>query len=133
MVVSVIVFTISNLKQEYVIFHNSAAPTIAPTLTTNSPVVETQPGRLECRWTPILNETITYTWREINNNRIVNSEMEGDVSVVKFNRISRNDAGRYTCTITTAGGSITGGPVQIVIHCELNGITRLNLLCIKHQ
>ena len=99
-----------------------APPTIAPTLTSNSPVAETQPGRLECRWSPILNETITYTWRETNNNRIVNSEMEGDVSVVKFNRISRNDARRYTCTVTTAGGLITGGPVQLVVHCKLQAM-----------
>ena len=80
-------------------------------------MIETLPTRLECRWAPFLNEMIIYTWTD-NNNTVVTSEMEGAVSVVKFNRVSRYDAGSYTCNVTTAGGSINGGPVSLVVHCE---------------
>ena len=95
----------------------SAEPSAPPILTGPSPVTETWPAGLECRWTLFLNETINYTWRD-NNSTLVNSEMEGAVSVVKFHKVSRYDAGSYTCNVTTAGGSITGGPVQLVVHCE---------------
>ena len=80
-------------------------------------MIETLPTRLECRWTPFLNETITYIWTD-NNNTVVNSEMEGAVSVVKFIKVSRYNDGSYTCNVTTAGGSIIGGPVSLVVHCE---------------
>ena len=95
-----------------------AAPSVAPVISHSSPVLETSATRLECRWTPILNETIKYTWRDTNKNIIVNSVMEGAVSVIRFNRISRKDAGNYSCTVTTAGGSITRGPVQLLVYCE---------------
>ena len=94
----------------------AAQPTVLPLFSSPSPVIENSEARLECRGTPVRNETMTYTWRD-NNNTIVNSEMEGGVSVVKFTEVSRYDAGNYTCTVTTVGGSITGGPVQLVVHC----------------
>ena len=94
----------------------AAPPNFAPVLSSPSPVIEKSEARLECRGTPFRNETMTYTWRD-NKNTVVNSEMEGGVSVVKFIRVSRYNTGNYTCTVTTAGGSITGGPVQLVVHC----------------
>ena len=82
-----------------------------------SPVLETLPARLQFRWTQFLNETVSYTWTD-NNNTVVNSEMQGKVSVVKFIKVSRYNAGSYTCNVTTAGGSMTGAPVSLVVHCE---------------
>ena len=106
-----------------------AAPSVPPTLTSTSPKIETLQARLECRWTPLLNETINYTWMD-DNNTVVNSEMEDGVSVVKFSKVSRYLAGRYTCNVTTAGGSITGGPVSLVVHCEYHSKIIHILTCI---
>ena len=82
-----------------------------------SPVLETLPARLEYRWKPFLTETIIYTWTD-KNSTVVKSEIEGKVNVVKFKKVSRYDTGSYTCNVTTAGGSITGAPVSLVVHCK---------------
>ena len=102
-------------------FYQLAQPVTPPNVTSISPVVETLPAHLECRWIPILNETVRYTWID-NNNTAINSEMEGAVSVVRFVKVSRYQAGSYTCNVSTAGGSITGAPVQMVVHCKYMNI-----------
>ena len=99
------------------LLHFAAEPSVPSDISYQSPVIETLPTRLECRWTPFLNETVIFSWTD-NNNTVVTSEMEGNFSVVKFTEVSRYDAGSYTCTVTTAAGSITGGPVSLVVHCE---------------
>ena len=98
-------------------FYQLAQPVTPPNVTSISHVVETLTTHLECRWNPILNETVRYTWLD-NNNTAIYSEMEGTVSVDRFVKVSRYQAGSYVCNVSTAGGSITGAPVQMVVHCK---------------
>ena len=95
-----------------------AKPNVAPVITSTSPVVEQSPNQLKCSWRPFLNETVTYTWRKSNNNSEISSTRQGNDSVVRFDKVSRYNAGNYTCTVTTAGGSISGGPVPLMVHCK---------------